>query len=111
VDWRRAERQDESRSPQWWAERASHEPRPDELAARADMATTLYASVDKLEPDLRHTIHLHYYQELTLQETADVMGVAASTVKYRLRLALKELQKHLAAERSALSSSTISKAI
>jgi DNA-directed RNA polymerase specialized sigma24 family protein len=38
---------------------------------------------------------LHYYQELTLQETADAQGVATSTVKYRLRQALAELQKQL----------------
>ena len=48
---------------------------------------------------LRETIHLHYYQGLTLQETADAMGVATSTVKYRQRQALSELQQKLAAER------------
>ncbi len=50
--------------------------------------------MDALETDLRDTIHLHYYQELTLQETADALGIATSTVKYRLRQALAELQKN-----------------
>ncbi len=54
--------------------------------------------MDRLESELRNTVHLHYYQGLTLQETADAMGVAASTVKYRLRQALAELQKALATE-------------
>ena len=58
-----------------------------------DLATALFASVDKLDADIRETVHLHYYQELTLQETAEALGVAASTVKYRLRQALAELQK------------------
>jgi len=43
-------------------------------------------------------VQLHYYQELTLQETADALSVATSTVKYRLRQAVAELQKRLAVE-------------
>ena len=46
------------------------------MVARTDLAAALYASVDRLDADLRETIHLHYYQDLTLQETADAMGVA-----------------------------------
>ena len=38
---------------------------------------------------------------LTLQETADAMGVATSTVKYRLRQALIELQRKLSSERTS----------
>jgi DNA-directed RNA polymerase specialized sigma24 family protein len=63
-------------------------------------AAAVYGSVEELEPDLRHTVQLHYYQNLTLQETADAMGVATSTVKYRLRQALTELQRKLASERT-----------
>jgi len=62
--------------------------------------------VDRLDPDLRDTVHLHYYQDLTLQETADAQGVATSTVKYRLRQALAELQKKLAQERITTKSPT-----
>ena len=65
---------------------------------RADLRATLFTAVDRLEPDLRDTIHLHYYQDLTLQETADALGVATSTVKYRLRQALGELQKTVGPE-------------
>ena len=61
---------------------------------------TLYSAVDRLEPELRDSVHLHYYQELTLQETADAMEVAASTVKYRLRQAMAELQKNISTERT-----------
>ena len=98
VDWRRADRHAEARSPQWWAECAATTAGPDELAAHHDLAAALYASVDRLEPGLRCTVHLHYYQELTLQETADALGLAASTVKYRLRQALRELQTQLVEE-------------
>ena len=92
VDWRRANHRTEARSADWWAERAASEPAPDEIASRNDLAATVYAAVDNLAPELRDTVHLHYYQELTLQETADAMDVATSTVKYRLRQALNELE-------------------
>jgi len=79
---------------------------PDEAVARTDLAAALYASVDSLDPSLRDTVHLHYYQDLTLQETADAQGVATSTVKYRLRQALVELQKHFAQDRNPAKSPT-----
>jgi RNA polymerase sigma-70 factor (ECF subfamily) len=99
VDWRRADRHTEPRSHEWWEARPAPEATPDEIVARADLAAAVYGSVDELEPDLRHTVQLHYYQDLTLQETADVMGVATSTVKYRIRQALAELQKRMTPQR------------
>jgi RNA polymerase sigma-70 factor (ECF subfamily) len=93
VDWRRANRRTEERPDEWWSIQPSTGPSPDEVVLRADLRATLFAAVDQLEAELRDTVHLHYYQELTLQETADALGVAASTVKYRLRQALGELQK------------------
>jgi RNA polymerase sigma-70 factor (ECF subfamily) len=102
VDWRRSDHQAEQRPDDWWADCAASEPSPDEMAARTDWAQTLYRSVDNLIPKLRETVHLRYYQDLTLQETADVLGVATSTVKYRLRQALAELQKKLASDPSRI---------
>jgi RNA polymerase sigma-70 factor (ECF subfamily) len=101
VDWRRADRHTEPRSNEWWAARPTAESQPDEIVAHTDMAATVYGTVHELEPDLRDTVQLHYYQDLTLQETADAMGVATSTVKYRLRQALAELQKKLACNRTS----------
>lgn len=101
VDWRRAERRTEPRSDEWWALFPGDEPTPDEALMRTDLAATVFRSVDQLDPGLRETVHLHYYQELTLQETADAQGIAISTVKYRLRVALVELQKKLNHERMA----------
>ena len=111
VDWRRAQRPTEARSDEWWADRAGADAAPDELAARSDLAAALYASVDGLDPDQRDTVQLHYYQGLTLQETADAMGVATSTVKYRLRQALADLQKKLGSERASLKSPSTEKVL
>lgn len=102
VDWRRANHRTEPRPDEWWNARSASGPLPDEIASRTDLAATLFYSVDKLEQDLRDTVHLHYYQELTLQETADALGIATSTVKYRLRQALAELQKKLSENRQPL---------
>ena len=101
VDWRRADRHSEPRSQEWWAARPAPEATPDEIVAHTDLAAAVYGSVDELEPDLRHTVQLHYYQDLTLQETADAMGVATSTVKYRLHNALAELQRKLTTQRTS----------
>lgn len=100
VDWRRANQRIERRSPEWWAECVSTEPAPDEVASRNDLAATVYAAVDRLAPELRDTVHLHYYQELTIQETAAAMEVATSTVKYRLRQALEELEAKVTSTKS-----------
>src|SRR5436190_31623 len=98
VDWRRAQRT-ESRSDDWWETCRAPDAAPDEIVSQTDLAKALYASVDRLEPELRDCIHLHYYQGLTLQETAEAMEVATSTVKYRLRQALAQLQKSFATDR------------
>ena len=64
VDWRRANGRTESRPDEWWADCPAVEHSPDEAVARTDLAAALYASVDRLEPDQRDAIHLHYYQEI-----------------------------------------------
>jgi RNA polymerase sigma-70 factor (ECF subfamily) len=99
VDWRRANGHTEARPSEWWEAHESTGPGPDEIAAGTDMKAALFKRVEALEPDVRATVHCHYYQDLTLQETADALDVATSTVKYRLRQALDELQKKLGTEK------------
>ena len=111
VDWRPAGRHAEPRSDEWWAARPAPEATPAEIVAQTDIAAAVYGSVDELAPDLRDTVQLHYYQELTLQETADAMDVATSTVKYRLRQALAELQRKLASEPNSLTSTATSRIV
>jgi RNA polymerase sigma-70 factor (ECF subfamily) len=93
VDWRRQNWRGDERSADWWEGCVAIEPPPDVQAARTDLDASVYRSVEGLAKDLRDTLHLHFYQELTLQETADIMNVALSTVKYRKQQALAELRR------------------
>ena len=95
VDWLRTEGRGESRSEEWWNLLADDRPTPDKLAADGDDASVVYRAVDRLDPTLRETIHLHYFQGLTLEETATALEIATSTVKYRVRQALAKLQRSL----------------
>lgn len=95
LDWRRRDGRLETRPDAWWLEHPDGGLGPDRAAAAADLAAAVYAAVDGLDADLRETVHLHYYQGLTLEQTAGVLGVASSTVKYRLRQALDRLQERL----------------
>lgn len=92
LDWLRGNGHTEARPDQWWEERPDGRPGPDRQALEADLNATLYAAVETLEADLRETVHLHYYQGLTLEETAQALNLATSTVKYRLRNAIQALQ-------------------
>jgi len=96
VDWLRRRRGGDSQTDEWWGTLASNSPTPFENAAERESAEQLYRWVDELDEEKKQTIHLHYYQHLTLQETAEVLGVAVSTVKYRLREALDFLRARAA---------------
>ena len=96
LDWLRQKRPTDSAADEWWDARAADGPSPFEDAAERDAAFLLCAAVDRLESATRQTVHLHYYQGLSLAETAEALGIAASTVKYRLRQALDTLRASVA---------------
>jgi len=62
------------------------------------LALRLYQAVEQLDEDKKHVVHLHYYQGLSLRETAKVLGIATSTVKYRLREVFKILRTKISIE-------------
>ena len=96
VDWRRKGNRLEARSEEWWAECAAEGPSPLDHAADRDEAMKLYALVEQLEDEARQAIHLHYYQGLSLQETASVLEMPVSTLKYQLRQSVNQLKSKLA---------------
>lgn len=95
ADWLRRRKPGEIMDPAWWD--ACPDPfEPFAELADRDTAASVWRGVDALPDDLRQTLHLHYFQELTLQETADALGIAVSTVKFRVKTAIGQLQKTLA---------------
>jgi RNA polymerase sigma-70 factor (ECF subfamily) len=96
IDWRRGNAgQVRYRSDQWWYECEDDNPDPLANAAERQLAQRLYEAVDRLDEDKKHAVHLHYYQGLSIRQTADVLGIATSTVKYRLREVFKVLRRKI----------------
>jgi RNA polymerase sigma-70 factor (ECF subfamily) len=52
-------------------------------------------AVERLPMKLRETIILHYFQQLTIAEAADVAGLKQGTYKSRLNRALRTLRKEI----------------
>src|SRR5262245_44955254 len=100
VDWRREKTFTDPRSDEWWESCVSDGPSPFQDAVEREMAEHLYTLVEQLEEEARQAVHLHYYQGLSLKETAEVLGVATSTVKYRLREALEVIRSRSAEPRA-----------
>lgn len=96
LDWRRKRNLNDAQSDEWWESRASDSPTPYENTAEHELSHQLYRWVDELDDNKKQAVHLHYYQNLPLSETAEVLGVATSTVKYRLREALDFLRSRAA---------------
>lgn len=95
TDWRRGNHRLDSQTDEWWLACVAHGPSPLEDAAERETAHQLYALVEQLDDATRETIHLHYYQGLTIQETAQALEIATSTVKYRIRSAVDFIKTRL----------------
>jgi len=93
IDWqRRSSRSIQPHTDQGWQGCTDKNPGPFANAAERQLAQRLYEAVDLLDEDKRQVVHLHYYEGLSLTETAKVLNVATSTVKYRLREVMKILK-------------------
>jgi RNA polymerase sigma-70 factor (ECF subfamily) len=96
VDWRRRPNRSDRPPDEWWETCVADVPNPFDDAAERDAARQLHRAVGQLDDSARDVVHLHYYQGLSLAETAEALGVAVSTVKYRLREALDSLKRRIA---------------
>ncbi|MFB0552026.1 MAG: RNA polymerase sigma factor [Phycisphaerae bacterium] len=96
LDWLRKNTiRNQANTDQWWQECIDQNPDPFANAAERQLAQRLYEAVDELDEDRKHVVHLHYYQGLSIRETAKVLDIATSTVKYRLREVFKVLRVKL----------------
>jgi RNA polymerase sigma factor (sigma-70 family) len=106
VDWRRKTNRLDAQPDAWWENCIASGPSPFEDAAERDQAARLHALVARLDNDEKEIVHLHYYQGLSLKDTAEVLGIATSTVKYRLRAALDSLKSQTGSPKNSLNQSS-----
>jgi len=79
--------------------RADDAPLPAEHAERAELRAIVRDGIAALPEKHRSVVVLYYLQRLSLQETAEVLGIQLGTVKSRLHYALRGLRGHLERDR------------
>ena len=77
---------------------APETPSPADVACDSESSARLYQAVTQLPQDQRIIIVLHYFQSLSLRETAEVLGEPIGTVKWRASAALSALRTTFAVE-------------
>jgi RNA polymerase sigma-70 factor (ECF subfamily) len=70
-------------------------PSPLEAVAEAEEQQHLWNEVSRLPEEERQIIHLHFGQQLTQTQTADVLSMPLSTLKVRLNSALQRLRRRM----------------
>ena len=68
---------------------------PDELAEHQELCETVRTGIAALPPKHRSVVALYYLDGLSLQETAEALGIRLGTVKSRLHYALDTLRREL----------------
>lgn len=67
---------------------------PEETAS-SDLLEHLPGLLDRVSPASRPVLVLHYLQEMSLQEVADILGLSLGTAKSRLAYGLATLRKNV----------------
>lgn len=68
---------------------------PDEWAEQQELCQAVRSGIAALRPKHRSVVALYYLDGLSLQETAEALGVRLGTVKSRLHYALDTLRREL----------------
>jgi RNA polymerase sigma-70 factor, ECF subfamily len=68
---------------------------PDELAEHQELCDTVRTGIAALPPKHRSVVALYYLDGLSLQETAEALGIRLGTVKSRLHYAIDTLRREL----------------
>ena len=88
----------DSQRQDWKHQQLSQE----ELFTRLEISGAVKAAVAQLKPKLRMAILLKYFEELSYEEMAQVLGCSMGTVASRLNRGHKELARKLGHLRNAL---------
>ncbi|MEM6674492.1 MAG: sigma-70 family RNA polymerase sigma factor, partial [Planctomycetota bacterium] len=73
-------------------------PSTEELILAQEQRQRVWQELRRLEEPLRTTLLLHYHEDLGTDELARRMGVARSTVTWRIRRGIERLRERLAAD-------------
>lgn len=76
----------------------STDPDPEQQTARREMQRILEGAIDALPTSFRPVFVLRAVEQLTVEETAAALGIAAATVKTRFFRARRLLRRHLEAQ-------------
>jgi len=96
VDWVRQHTRRHLRESRWWELNHQSEATPFQDLEDQELANRIYEIVSSMEESHRRPIHLHYYEHLTLDQTAEILEVSVSTVKNRLREAIGSIKEQTA---------------
>jgi RNA polymerase sigma-70 factor (ECF subfamily) len=77
------------------AEVADLDDNPEETSQKQDKGRIMRACIARLSPDHREILDLVYYQELSVGEAAETLGIPENTVKTRMFYARKKLSELL----------------
>ena len=66
---------------------------PDEILERSDLAEELDAILQKLQPHYRAVLLLHYKEDFSLHEIAEILGESYNTVKSRHQRGLGKMKE------------------
>ncbi len=70
-------------------------PSPEEAAVRA---MDIELGMSRLAPDDRAVLHLHFFQDLPLDDVARVLGISTGAARSRVYRAAHRLRPHLTRE-------------
>jgi RNA polymerase sigma-70 factor, ECF subfamily len=70
-------------------------PHPDAVVSRSESAARLAAALNTLPRRQRDVLHLVFYQDLTIREAADVLGVSIGTARAHYERGKSRLREHL----------------
>jgi RNA polymerase sigma-70 factor (ECF subfamily) len=76
-------------------EAADPEDDPEQVSQKEDKGRIMRACINELSPDHKAILDLVYYQELSVGEAAEVLGIPENTVKTRMFYARKKLSELL----------------
>ena len=82
-------------------------PTPEQTLLAREQAAILYSEIDRLPRAFRMPIVLHYFEGLTLDETARRLRCPAGTVRSRLARACEKLRRRLTRGGVALSTAAV----